>query len=123
MDTRTQGGVEQPEKTNNPITMPSTLKLKPREHPNERRKYEGTMCDTMAETERRKFETDWICKRILSDTKKKCAINELELLAVVWGLELFSLFIYGKPFEIVNDHQAAEQLIKRKRSEKRTDQG
>ena len=29
--------------------------------------------------------------RYLSDTEKKYAINELELLAVVWGLEHFRL--------------------------------
>ena len=33
--------------------------------------------------------------RFLSDTKKKYAINELELLAVVWGLEHFQLYVYG----------------------------
>ena len=32
--------------------------------------------------------------RFLSDTEKKYAINELELLAVVWGLEHFRLYIY-----------------------------
>ena len=32
--------------------------------------------------------------RFLSDTEKKYAINELELLAVVWDLEHFRLYIY-----------------------------
>ena len=32
--------------------------------------------------------------RFLSDTEKRYAINELELLAVVWGLEHFRLYIY-----------------------------
>ena len=32
--------------------------------------------------------------RFLSDTEKKYAINKLELLAVVWGLEHFRLCIY-----------------------------
>ena len=35
--------------------------------------------------------------RFLSDTEKKHAINELELLAVVWGLEHFRLYIYVNP--------------------------
>ena len=56
--------------------------------------------------------------RFLSDTEKKYAINELELLAVVWGLEHFRLYIYGKPIELLTDHQALEPLIKRKRSNK-----
>ena len=56
--------------------------------------------------------------RFLSDTEKKYAINEPELLAVVWGLEHFRLYIYGKPIELLTDHQALEPLIKRNRSNK-----
>ena len=56
--------------------------------------------------------------RFLSDTEKKYAINELELLAVVWGLEHFRLYIYGKPINLLTDHQALEPLIKRNRSNK-----
>ena len=56
--------------------------------------------------------------RFLSDTEKKYAINELELLAVVWGLEHFRLYIYGKPIKPLTDHQALEPLIKRNRSNK-----
>ena len=40
-------------------------------------------------------------------------MNELELLAVVWGLEHFRLDTYGRPIELLTDHQALEQLIKR----------
>ena len=49
--------------------------------------------------------------RFLSETEKKYAINELELLAVVWGLEHFRLYIYGKPIELLTDHQALEPLV------------
>ena len=42
--------------------------------------------------------------RLLSDTEKKYAINELELIAVVWGLEHSRLHIYGKPIEVLADH-------------------
>ena len=56
--------------------------------------------------------------RFLSDTEKKYAINELELLAVVWRLEYFRLYIYGKPIELLTDHQALEPLNKRNRSNK-----
>ena len=56
--------------------------------------------------------------RFLSDTEKKYAINELELLAVVWGLEQFRLYIYGNPNEILPDHQALEPLVKRNISNK-----
>ena len=44
--------------------------------------------------------------RFLSDTEKKYAINELELLAVVWGLQHFRLYIYGKPIKVLTDHQS-----------------
>ena len=54
--------------------------------------------------------------RFLSDTEKKYAINELELLAVVCGLEHFRLYTYGKPIKLLTDHQALELLIKRNRS-------
>ena len=59
-----------------------------------------------------------IASRFLSDTEKKYAINELELLAVVWGLEHFRLYIYGKPIKLLTDHQALEPFIKRDRSNK-----
>ena len=56
--------------------------------------------------------------RFLLDTEKKYVINKLELLAVVWGLQHFRLYIYGKPIELLTDHQALEPLIKRNRSNK-----
>ena len=56
--------------------------------------------------------------RFLSDAEKKYAINELELLAVVWGLEHFRLYIYGKPITILTDHKSLEPLLKRNRSNK-----
>ena len=49
---------------------------------------------------------------------KKYAIIELELLAVVLGLEHFRLYIYGKPIKLLTDHQALEPLIKRNRPNK-----
>ena len=56
--------------------------------------------------------------RFLSDTEKKYAINELELLAVVWGLEHFRLYLYGKEVKLLTDHKALEPLLKRNRSNK-----
>ena len=40
------------------------------------------------------------------------------MLAVVRGLEHFRLYIYGKPVELLTDHQALEPLFKRNRSNK-----
>ena len=72
----------------------------------------------MAKTKRRKSETGWLCKQNFIGHREKYAINELELLAVVWGLEHFRLYVYGKPIELLTDHQALEPLIKRNRSNK-----
>ena len=36
----------------------------------------------------------------------------------MWGLEHFRLYIYGKPIELLTDHQALEPLIKRNRTNK-----
>ena len=51
--------------------------------------------------------------RYLNDTEKKYSIGELELLAVVWGLEKFRFYLYGKKVHLYTDHQALEPLIKR----------
>ena len=70
----------------------------------------------MARTTRRKFKTIWLCQPLSVRYRKKHAINELELLAVVWGLEHFRLYIYGKTIKLLTDHQALEPLTKRNRS-------
>ena len=59
------------------------------------------------------FKPIGFASRFLSDTGKKYAIIKLELLAVVWGLEHFHLHIYGKPIELLTDHQALEPLKKK----------
>ena len=55
--------------------------------------------------------------RYLNDTEKDYSIGELELLAVVWGLEKFRFYLYWKKVYIYTDHQALEPLIKRNRSD------
>ena len=55
--------------------------------------------------------------RYLNDTEKN-SIGELELLAVVWGLEKLRFYLYGKKVYLYTDPQALEQLIKRIRSNK-----
>ena len=57
--------------------------------------------------------------RYLNDTEKKYSIFELELLAVVWGLEKFRFYLYGKTVHLYTVyHQALEPLIKRNRCNK-----
>ena len=49
--------------------------------------------------------------RYLNDAEKKYSIGELELLAVVWGLEMFRFHLYGKQVQLYSDHQALEPLL------------
>ena len=59
--------------------------------------------NTLTRTARRKTKTN----------RFRYAINELELFAVVWGIEHFRLYIYGKLIKLLTDHRALEPLIKR----------
>ena len=54
----------------------------------------------------------------MNKTKKKHSISELELLAVVWGLEKFRCYLCGKKVHVYTNHQALEPITKRKRSKK-----
>ena len=56
--------------------------------------------------------------RFLNDTEKNYSIGELERLAVVWGLEKFRFYLYGKKVFLYTDHQALDPLIKRNRCNK-----
>ena len=56
--------------------------------------------------------------RYLNETEKKYSMRELELLAVVWGIEKFRFYLYRKKVYLYTDHQALEPLIKRNRSNK-----
>ena len=57
-------------------------------------------------------------KRFLTDCEKKYAINELELLGALWGLEYFRYFVYGKRVTLLTDHQALQPLLKKNRAHK-----
>ena len=49
--------------------------------------------------------------RYLNPAEKKCSINELELLAVVWATERFRNYIYGRYFTVILDHKALHTLL------------
>ena len=53
--------------------------------------------------------------RNLNDAEKNYSIRELELLAVVWGLDKFRFHLYSKVVHLYTDHQAIEPSITRKR--------
>ena len=56
--------------------------------------------------------------RFLTDCERKYAINELELLGALWGLEYFWYYVYGKRVILLTDHQALQPLLKRNRAHK-----
>ena len=49
--------------------------------------------------------------RYLNETEKKFSIGGLELLSVVWGLERFRFYLYGKKVHPDTDHQALGPLF------------
>ena len=60
--------------------------------------------------------------RYLKESKHNYSIRELELLAVVCGLEKFRFYLCRKKLFINTDHQALEPLIKRNRRNTPQDQ-
>ena len=42
----------------------------------------------------------------LNSLEEKYCINEIELLRVVWAIEHFKYYFYGKHFNVITDHQA-----------------
>ena len=46
-----------------------------------------------------------ITSRYLNDAEKNYSIGALELLAVVWGLEKFRIYLYGKVVHLYTNHQ------------------
>ena len=56
--------------------------------------------------------------RYLNDCEKKYAIYELELVGVLWGLEHFRYYVYGRKVNVLSGYQALTPLLKRNRSHK-----
>ena len=56
--------------------------------------------------------------RYLNDAEKKYSVGELELLAVVWGLERFRFHLYGKQIQLFSNHQALEPHLERSKRSK-----
>ena len=51
-------------------------------------------------------------------TDKNYFCGELQLLALVWGLERFRFQLYGKQLELFSYHQALEPLLKKTKANK-----
>ena len=53
-----------------------------------------------------------------NSVEDRYSINELELLEVVWSVEHFKYYPYGKPFTVITDHRALLSLMRENRTHK-----
>ena len=56
--------------------------------------------------------------RFLNSNEERYSINELELLGVVWSVEYFKYYLFGKSFTFITDHRALLSIMKENRSNK-----
>ena len=56
--------------------------------------------------------------RFLNSNEERYDGNELELLWVVWCVEYFKYYLFGKSFTIITDHRALLSIMKKQRSNK-----
>ena len=56
--------------------------------------------------------------RFLNSNEERYSVNELELLGVVWSVEYFKYYLFGKSFTIITDHRALLSIMKEHRSNK-----
>ena len=56
--------------------------------------------------------------RFLNSTEKRYSVNELELLGIVWSIDYFNYYLYGKNFTVLTDHRALLPILKEHRSNK-----
>ena len=56
--------------------------------------------------------------RFLYSTEERYSVNELELLGIVWSIDYFKYYLYGKNFTVVTDHRALLSILKEHRSNK-----
>ena len=56
--------------------------------------------------------------RFLNSNEERYSVNELELLGVVWSVEYFKYYLFGKSFTIITDHRALLSIMKEHLSNK-----
>ena len=56
--------------------------------------------------------------RFLTELESKYSIKELEILAVVWLIEHFKNYVYGRSFGIVSDHEALQSVLRSNKGNK-----
>ena len=67
----------------------------------------------VAKTNRQKSPTNSLHQQMFERRQKNYSIRELEILAVVRGLEKLRFKLYGKVLNLYTNHQALEPLIKK----------
>ena len=53
--------------------------------------------------------------RFLNSSEERYSIKDFELLEVVWSIEYFKNYLYGKEFTIITDHRAFLSILKEHR--------
>ena len=77
------------------------------------------ICDASKEglraVHQQESEEGWVAthfaSRFLTTFEQKYSISGLELLAVVWAIDNFRNYVYGKQFEIISDHKAPTNIL------------
>ena len=64
------------------------------------------------------WKTVAFASRFLNSNEERYSINELELLGVVWAIEYFKYYLFGKNFTVLTDHRALLSVLKSHRSNK-----
>ena len=64
------------------------------------------------------WKTVAFASRFLNSNEERYSINELELLGVVWAIEYFKHYLFGKTFTVLTDHRALLSVLKSQRSNK-----
>ena len=61
--------------------------------------------------------------RFINPNEERYSVNELELLGVVWSVEYFKYYLFGKSCTIITDHRALLSIMKEHRSNKSYNSG
>ena len=64
------------------------------------------------------WKTVAFASRFLNSNEERYSINELKLLGVVWAIENFKYYLFGKYFTVLKDHRALLSILKTHRSNK-----
>ena len=64
------------------------------------------------------WKTVAFASRLINSNEKRYSIKELELLGVVWAIEYFKYYLFGKNFTVLTDHRSLLSVLRSHRSNK-----